>query len=289
MAVGITVLKLEYFFKSSCAELSRRQAFEAINTMYTTCKWCEAVCGVFCESCLENIACKGLHAYGRDTTTDTVNLKRFLLPTDRHPADGWAIIAAMCLFKLSHNSNLNAELGLVVSYCSSQAKRLLQAAVILEVAHQRSRPNPDITLLLVRVYLQLGAGSLAMQTYQSLHLKQIQNHTLGWVILDRISTIHPKNQAESRGIVEGKVNPARDLEKLQQLYRKTKLQTQNNIWKSLEHGSFETVLQLTNFYNIMSASRTVAISVSERRRVERLDNPRVELKINSHGFDLIRE
>lgn len=297
MTALITALKLAYLCESSYAEYLRGNIIVSTGKDKLQCIWCANECGEFCNHCLEWIADTSVSYYAQFSGANE-RLKKFLLPTDRHPADGFAIIAAMAIIKLAtvakYKQTLNRELDLdpnelELHSCAEHSQRLLQAAALLDFAHQKSLPNPDITLLLEQVYYQLGCGSLAMVTFRELNLKQVQNHTLGYILFDRIATLHPMPQPSGSSAHLKAVDPADDLKKLHEFYRKSKIQTQNQIWKSLEHGSYESVLQLMEFNTIFSETRTAAMSAVESRRVNRLLNNHFELNSDSHGFDLIRE
>ena len=101
--------------------------------------------------------------------------------SDRLPGDDAAILAAMGfvrLYKMRHHN-------------SAYSNSLLRAIVVLEYLLLQSKHNYDALLVLVRLYMFLGAGSLAMERYTRLSIKNMQHATLSWVIFSRISTIHP--------------------------------------------------------------------------------------------------
>ena len=104
-----------------------------------------------------------------------------LPPSDRLPGDDAAILAAMALMRMQ-------KLGYQVP---SFRKSLLRMVFILEFALSKSKHNYDILLILVRLYTYLGAGSLAMERYSQMNIKNLQHVTLSWVLFTRISTIHP--------------------------------------------------------------------------------------------------
>ena len=100
-----------------------------------------------------------------------------MLPvSERRPGDDAAILAAMALMHLHKHGEFNA---------------LLRAAVVLEFLLFHSKHNYDALLILVRLYLFLGAGSLAVRTWMVLSIKNIQLATLSWILFTRISTTHP--------------------------------------------------------------------------------------------------
>ena len=100
-----------------------------------------------------------------------------MLPSsERRPGDDAAILAAMGLIRLM-------KLG--------RRPALIQCISVLETLLQYSQHNYDAILVLVRLYLFLGTGSLAIDHYSELSIKNLQNATISWVLFTRISTIHP--------------------------------------------------------------------------------------------------
>lgn len=104
-----------------------------------------------------------------------------LPPSDRLPEDDAAILAAMALVRMSKLAYKHPEFS----------NSLFRAVVVLEIALSRSKHNYDILLILVRIYMALGLGSLAIRRYHQLSIKNLQHVTLSWVLYSRISTIHP--------------------------------------------------------------------------------------------------
>ena len=100
-----------------------------------------------------------------------------MLPSsERRPGDDAAILAAMGLIRLM-------KLG--------RRPALIQCILVLETLLQYSQHNYDAILVLVRLYLFLGTGSLAIDYYSGLSIKNLQYATISWVLFTRISTIHP--------------------------------------------------------------------------------------------------
>lgn len=101
----------------------------------------------------------------------------FELPSsDRRPGDDAGLLAAM---------------GLVRLFKTGRRDALLHSILIFEHIMLQSRHNYDVLLLLVRLYMFLGAGSLAIDRYKGLSIKNIQLATVSWVLYTRLSTIHP--------------------------------------------------------------------------------------------------
>jgi N-terminal acetyltransferase B complex non-catalytic subunit len=254
------------------------------------CGWCSEAFNSkaeSCDYCLRHIIIQALHAYG-SAIDDHENVGQKLLPTDKHPADDWAILAAMCLLKLAgcRVCTVGQDQSL---FQNKDVQHMLQAASVLEYAHSNSKANPHISLLLVRLYSHIGAGSLALRAYSRLGIKQIQGDTLSYVMFNRISSLHPHSiTAEFSGASE-ELDLAFHLEKLQHLYRGFKTQINANTWRSFENGSYDSIFQLMEASDALSRSITSAMSVIESRKVDRLTNPNYTMSRDSHGFDMLCE
>lgn len=113
-----------------------------------------------------------LHVYEASLRYD------FQLPsTDRMPGDDVAILAASSLIHL---------------YKTGYSSALVQSIVVLEILLSHSKHNYDALLLLTRLYMFVGAGTLAMERYERLTVKNLQYSTVMWVLFTRISHIHPQ-------------------------------------------------------------------------------------------------
>lgn len=103
---------------------------------------------------------------------------------ETQPRDDLGLLVVMSLIRTSdHWQRVQLQKG--------PSTELIRAAALLEHFLQDSTHNYQLLLLLVRVYLLLGAGSLAMKTFGRLSVKQIQNETVSHNLFTRLATIHP--------------------------------------------------------------------------------------------------
>jgi N-terminal acetyltransferase B complex non-catalytic subunit len=244
------------------------------------CTSCYQLCGAYCKCCLENLAHSALQSY-RKAVNDDDTITKTLLPTDRHPADDLVILSAMCLIKLSlvHKNATQSIDDIKTSY-------ILQAAVILEYAWLHSKPNFQISLLLIRLYSMLGAGSLAMRAFQRVGAKQIQLDTLSYTLYDRISSLHPHPFSNNIHGASLFPSPVEHLERHQNFYRKIRDHVNRNRWTSLEHGSYNSIFQINEFEDKINRSMSAVMSVVESRKIARLMQPGVPLAASSGGYDI---
>jgi N-terminal acetyltransferase B complex non-catalytic subunit len=266
------------------AENVRATFIERLGISRISCDWCKESCRTYCKFCLKSLATECLQSYSW-TIDDDGRIGKGLKSTDQHPADEWSILAAMSLMKIAGCKPwIPNESHDMFSRLDTQ--QLLRATLILEFAHSRSKPNPQILLLLIRLYSQLGAGSLAMRAHGRLGLKQVQGDTLSYTLFDRISSLHP-HAVDDSSTAEEAGNPSKQLKKLQRLYRSFRNQIITNSWRSFEHGSYDSIFQLMDVSGKLSGSMTAAMSAIELRRIDRLTQPNAVFTPNSHGYDML--
>lgn len=189
--------------------------------------------------------------------------------SDNKPGDDAGILAAMGLVRLSE----------------SKGKRyLLLSAQILDFLLARSKHNYQALLTLVRVYVMLGAGSLAMKTYKRLAIKNLQHETLSHVLLTRFATIHPHpSHMEFGPSAERKdTDPISAVEAALESYKSSARQATAGKRLFLEKGRYSMLLGVLDIDDTMKRSITKIMWVLERRRMKwfaRVDNDRSYLDL----------
>ncbi|KFY04476.1 hypothetical protein O988_00742, partial [Pseudogymnoascus sp. VKM F-3808] len=288
----VTLQKLEIFYHScNVRHPTNESDYESIastvetNDQYAHCPWCGYKRHVWCERCQKvnvmrlvrdySTAMKGFNIGGPWVQGCPIGIPKHLklLPTDTHPLDDMAIMAATGLIKLTATPYGRYYCKPVDFEKRHGHQRLIQAAALLEFAHSKSAANPQILLLLVKLYAMLGAGSLALRAYHKLNIKQIQGDTLGYVIFDRISSLHPHPvQDEINGTAQT-LDPAANIASVQRM--------------SFEAGSYDSVCQLDNASDKLSRSIGTAITVLEHRKIVRMTDPNAVLTKQSQGYNLL--
>ena len=248
------------------------------------CNQCSKPCGVYCRYCLVRLAESSLKLY-KSAIDDDGQITSNLLATDRHPADDLSILSAMCLIKLSL-ADENDDEG---SLNSVKASYLLQATVLLEYAWSHSKPNFQISLLLVRLYSYLGCGSLSMRAFQRLAVKQIQLDTLSYTLFDRISALHPHAFGHSPDGLTQIPSPIDHLQRQQRLYRSAREQVSKNIALAFKHGNYNSIFEIKEVSETLSQSISAVMSVVEQRRISRILQPETQLSSSSGGYDVLRK
>lgn len=80
------------------------------------------------------------------------------------------------------------QLSCADGICAGDSAHLLSCAALLDFAIKRSPYRYQIRILLLRVYRLLGLPLRALEQFQGVGAKQIQNDTLAHYIADRAST-----------------------------------------------------------------------------------------------------
>ncbi|KAH8145602.1 uncharacterized protein LAJ45_10403 [Morchella importuna] len=178
-----------------------------------------------------------------------------LLDTDNQYGDDAALLSIMGLVRLHllHSSITSSSTSI-----TAQAP-LYQALIILEAIVSKSKHNYQALLLLVRLYLLLGAASLAVEIYPRLNIKQIQNDTLSHFLLTRISTILP---------AEKKVGAI--LNDAGRIYESSSSQTPNMLVLAFERGGYAQMMGFIEFSERVAGSVCRSMWEIERRRLDRL-------------------
>ena len=247
--------------------------------MIFICYFCLKPCPRYCTSCLDSLAHDSIASY-KSAIDDDGQISKSLLSTDRHPAEDFATIAAMCLVKLTKVKRNQAA----TSIAETNVARLLEAIVLLEHASARSTANFQISLLLIRLYAFIGCGSLAMKTYEHLGIKQIQQDTLSYTLFDRISSLHPHEFPQREGIVSKMRSPIDYFHKQHKLYKSARKQVAQNRWLAFEHGSYNSIFELKEFSDTISHTLSAATSVIECQRLARITMQKV-----NNAYDILRK
>jgi hypothetical protein len=143
------------------------------NDEYTTCTWCGNKRYVWCERCQKanvmrlvrdySTAMKGFNIGGPWVEGRPIGIPKHLklLPTDTHPLDDMAIMAAISLIKLTATPYPRFWAKPHDFEMRHGHQRLIQAAALLEFAHSKSAANNQILLLLSRFKaIRLDTSSL---------------------------------------------------------------------------------------------------------------------------------
>jgi hypothetical protein len=195
-------------------------------------------------------------------------------------ADDACLLAAMALVRLDEmHKSLAEEKAVWGPY-------LLQAAYLLDVLLSKSPSNYQAQLLLTRIQLILGAGSLAMKTFSRLKAKHVQTDTTLHHLLTRISTIHPHATPYEQGSrTDAKDrDPLEALKEALSIYRSSKAASLYGKNAGLDNGSYVNVKGSIKLGRDLQFSLCRTMFALEIRRIQRLLHPSED-----EYFDVISE
>ncbi|KAF3481657.1 uncharacterized protein GIQ15_04416 [Arthroderma uncinatum] len=205
---------------------------------------------------VEDFVCRCLRDFrdaGRADAGDTPST------IEAEPTDDLCLLAAMALMRLHE-----AVSGSMISCV------LVQAAGILEHLLLKSPHNYEALLLLVRIYLLLGAGSLALKRFSKLSVKQIQYETVSHNLFTRLATIHPQSAPPSEDLDRKDYDPQMGLRQALTFYRNAEASTTYSQSTGLEHGSYINVEGSIELQNDLRNSICRKMWALEARRIQRL-------------------
>ncbi|KAB8199981.1 N-acetyltransferase B complex non catalytic subunit-domain-containing protein [Aspergillus parasiticus] len=182
---------------------------------------------------------------------------------ESQPSDDLCLLAAMSLIRFS---------GIWISGNQDQIPDtiLIRAAAILERLLIDSPHNYQALLLLVRIYLRLGAGSLALKVFSKLSVKQMQFETVAHNLFTRLATIHPHSAPPIEGAEYKDFNPQSAFVQALNFYRTAEVTTVRHRSNGLDLGSYvniEGTIELQRRLKYSVCRRMWALDV---RRMQRL-------------------
>ena len=236
MIAVINSLKFEYCFQLSISEGDKSKS--QINE--------------FSHRCL-----RLFRATNRSAVGDTP------LTIETQPTDDLCLLAAMSLIRLH-------EVDLETKPYPLPSVAIIRATVILENLVLKSPHNYEALLLLTRLYLLLGAGSLALRSFSRLAVKQIQYETVAHNLFTRLATIHPHSAPPFDDSESKDIDPQIALRQALKFYRGSETSIPYARRTGLEHGSYVNVEQSIDFEKALHSSICRKMWALEARRIQRL-------------------
>ncbi|PYH93734.1 putative cytoskeleton organization protein [Aspergillus ellipticus CBS 707.79] len=175
---------------------------------------------------------------------------------ESQPSDDLCVLAAMSLIGFSGENTPDTA--------------LVRAAAILERLLVDSPHNYQALLLLVRIYLRLGAGSLALKTFSKLSVKQIQFETVAHNLFTRLATIHPHSAPPIDGAEYKDFNPQSAFVQALNFYKTADVTTGRNRSKGLDYGSYVNIQGTIDLQKRLRSSICRRMWALDVRRMQRL-------------------
>ena len=180
---------------------------------------------------------------------------------ESQPRDDLCILAAMGLLSTIENSEKPAQVS---------DTALIRAAAILDHLIHDSPHNYEALLLLVRIYLMLGLGSLAFSTFSKLSVKQMQYDSVAHNFFTRLASIHPHSAPPSPGAEYKDFDPQAAFAQALNFFRNADITTMKFRTRGLEEGSYANVEEIVELRRRLSHSVCRRMWALEIRRAQRL-------------------
>ncbi|KAL2833431.1 N-acetyltransferase B complex non catalytic subunit-domain-containing protein [Aspergillus cavernicola] len=182
---------------------------------------------------------------------------------ESQPTDDLYVLAAMGLIRFSRAwvPSKQEEIPDVM---------LIRAAAILECLIVDSPHNYQALLLLVRIYLRLGAGSLALKAFSQLSVKQLQFETVAHNLFTRLATIHPHSAPPIEGAEYKDFNPQSAFVQALNFYKSADLTSTRHRSNGLDYGSYVNTEGTIELQKRLKQSVCRRMWALEAKRMQRL-------------------
>jgi len=183
----------------------------------------------------------------------------FELPvSDRRPGDDAALLAVM---------------GLIRLFKAGRREALLQSIIVLEHMLLQSKHNYDALLILVRLYMFLGAGSLALDRYNRLSIKNIQYATISWVLYTRLSSIHPYPASyPTSGKGRTTIAPVDDMSQALDWHKSAEALSRKSVHSMQEGGRWDFALDSLETNHAVFNGFARCLLYAELKRIDRFSS-----------------
>ncbi|KAL4921271.1 N-acetyltransferase B complex non catalytic subunit-domain-containing protein [Aspergillus aurantiobrunneus] len=209
---------------------------------------------------VEDFVSRCLKGYGKAERRDRSSAPSTI---ESQPSDDLGVLAAMALLRFSGNwvSTKQEEIPDIM---------LIRAAAILERLVVDSPHNYQALLLLVRLYLRLGAGSLALKTFSKMSVKQMQFETVAHNLFTRLATIHPHSAPPIDSAEYKDFNPQSAFVQAMIFYLSANVTSTRHRTNGLEYGSYVNVEGTIELQRRLRQSICRRMWSLEVKRVQRL-------------------
>ena len=192
-------------------------------------------------------------------------------PVERRTGDDAALMAAMGLIHLLKKDDESGD----PSDKKKWPQTLLRSIAILEYLLSNSPHNYDALLILVRLYMYMGAGSLAMERYSRLSVKNLQYTYMSWVLFSNISTIHPypAQVSSADGKIQTTFDPLEEIKQMLHWFQGAEIKVKQNTVKMQENGQWEMSMDALSTTDVLSRNFAKHQLFAEAKRINRLTSP----------------
>lgn len=185
--------------------------------------------------------------------------EQFIEKTEAPPRDDLPMLAVMAIF--SEDGNTDSPVP---------GHILVRSIAIIERLLRDSPHNSNALLVLQRIYLLLGAGSLAISTFNKLSVKQMQYETVAYNLFTRLSTIHPHSAPPVEGVERSDFDPQAAFVKALNFFRSSDVTTMRFRSRGLDEGAYSNLKELVDLRGRLARSicrRMWALHLRQAQRI----------------------
>ncbi|KAI1205294.1 N-acetyltransferase B complex non catalytic subunit-domain-containing protein [Annulohypoxylon truncatum] len=237
-----------------------------------TCKFCGAeLVGDACMHCSKELAENALNIY-KAGIKDGNLLQEILSRQRTNPLSDIAVIGSICLLRVARLGNSWTPHGTSSLY-RANIQLFMQAVLWLDSCRETSTiVSTDHTLLLIKLYILMGAVPRAKTIWDGLDVKNALLDSLGLLFIDRLSSIAPGLfMGSNRG------NPVDPF--IIHFTRALKTTVPKRIMDSLDQETYSSIPGIIEYAEKHATSCTVALAVLEERRGARMKTNKAEVPI----------
>ncbi|KAJ5787175.1 hypothetical protein N7457_002165 [Penicillium paradoxum] len=224
-------------------------------------QYCDKISGnsKVSKASIENLVRNCVHFY--DVFTEKDGKPDTASAMESRPIDDFCIVAAMALVRPSQSGEVSEKI-------SSTA--LIRAAGILERLLSDSPHNYEAMLFLIRIYLLLGAGSIALKLFGRLSVKQVQYESVAHNLFTRFATIHPNPATPIEGGEYKDFDPQVSFIAALDFYRAANFTIKNSLIKGLEDGTYVNLVDSIELQKRLNNSICRKMWALDLRRMQRI-------------------
>lgn len=153
---------------------------------------------------------------------------------------------------------------------TGQLNYLLHAAYLADSLLKFDTHIHEARLILVYLYMRLGLGSLAIQLFESLRVKEVQHDTVGHALFTRLPVIHPQTVSLGHTKKDGSFDPEQRMQQALAVYTRCEARLSETEAEVLNHGQTGMIFDLHELRRSLTGSLTQRLIILERRRSGRL-------------------
>ena len=193
------------------------------------------------------------------------------------------VVASLNLYEpksvVSGEAAYIAALSLIyLCHATGNKDMLQQANVHLHTASLRYKDYYPLRVLLLLVQRLSGQIHMSMDTFWHLNIKNIQWETAGYLLLERISTLHPFQHGKG----DNALNPLGGTDAALTVFSNSERSLDKAIRDGLKYGSYSNVTDTVNLRRRLQCSLARQLYTIEERKMQRLLGHQIVPKFEIH-------